>query len=149
MQFNINFINFTETDKENEKLISMKLKKLFPKYEFIGEEEAAELGTLPQLTDKPTWIVDPIDGTTNFIHGFTFSCVSIALVVKQEPVLGVVYNPYLDELFLAVKGKGSYLNGTKLNVSKAISITDALMVVKCHSSLIYRFHCLIHIYFLQ
>ena len=107
----------------------MKLKKLFPNYEFIGEEEAAELGTLPKLTDKPTWIVDPIDGTTNFIHSFPFSCVSIALAVKQEPVLGIVYNPYLDELFLAVKNKGSYLNGKKLNVSKATSVTDALMVV--------------------
>jgi fructose-1,6-bisphosphatase/inositol monophosphatase family enzyme len=61
------------------------------------------------LKDKPTWIIDPVDGTTNFVHGFPFFCVSIGLTCNKEPVVGVVYNITLEKLYYASKGNGSYL----------------------------------------
>ncbi|KAL0087150.1 hypothetical protein F4703DRAFT_1735627, partial [Phycomyces blakesleeanus] len=79
--------------------------------QFIGEETMAA-GAQTEFTAHPTWIVDPIDGTTNFIHGFPFVAVSIGLTIDRESVLGVVYNPLLDELYSAVKGQGAYLNET-------------------------------------
>jgi inositol-phosphate phosphatase/L-galactose 1-phosphate phosphatase len=78
--------------------------------QLIGEETSAIDGT-PELTDAPTWIVDPLDGTTNFVHRYPFVCVSIGLVVDKVPTVGVVFNPILDELFTAVKGRGAFLNG--------------------------------------
>jgi fructose-1,6-bisphosphatase/inositol monophosphatase family enzyme len=65
--------------------------------QFIGEETSATNGT-PELTDAPTWIVDPLDGTTNFVHRYPFVCVSIGLVIDKVPTVGVVFNPILDEV---------------------------------------------------
>lgn len=73
---------------------------------------------LPELTDTPTWIIDPIDGTTNFIHGFPHTCVVIGLAIKKEMVLGIVYNPILEQLFTARKGRGAFLNGKPIQASK-------------------------------
>ena len=84
---------------------------------FIGEESSAE-NQKQKLTDSPTWMVDPIDGTTNFITGFPFSAVSIGLTVNKEPVMGVVYNFNLDQLFTAKKGGGAFLNGSPMKASK-------------------------------
>jgi len=83
---------------------------------FIAEESTGK--DLPELTDAPTWIIDPIDGTVNFIHGFPFTCVVIGLAVKKEMVLGIVYNPILEQLFTARKGRGAFLNGKPIQVSK-------------------------------
>jgi fructose-1,6-bisphosphatase/inositol monophosphatase family enzyme len=95
------------------------LSKYFPKYAFIGEETVAEDDDkMPGLTDIPTWIVDPIDGTTNFLHTFPLTCVSIGLVVNKRSVLGVVYCSMAKELFLGIDGHGAYLNGKKLNVQE-------------------------------
>jgi fructose-1,6-bisphosphatase/inositol monophosphatase family enzyme len=82
-------------------------------WQFIGEETSATNGT-PELTDAPTWIVDPLDGTTNFVHRYPFVCVSIGLVIDKVPTVGVVFNPILDELFTAVIGKGAFLNGQRI-----------------------------------
>ena len=73
----------TDVDRANEVLIFTALKKAFPHHSFIGEESSADAGGIPKLTDAPTWIVDPIDGTTNFVHSFPYTCVSIALAVDQ------------------------------------------------------------------
>ena len=70
------------------------------------------------LTDNPTWVIDPLDGTTNFVHGFPFVCISIGLVLNKEPVLGLIYNPILNEMYWGIKNKGSYLNGNKLPLIK-------------------------------
>jgi len=71
-----------------------------------------------ELTDDPTWIIDPIDGTTNFVHGFPFVAVCIGLTINKEPVVGAIFNPFLDQLFTARKGNGAYLNlNTKLPLS--------------------------------
>ncbi|TFJ86880.1 hypothetical protein NSK_001968 [Nannochloropsis salina CCMP1776] len=107
----------TETDKENEREIVALLRKHFPSYLVIGEEEASDAGAIPPLTRAPTWIIDPIDGTTNFVHGCPLSCVSIALAVDKAVVVGVIHDPFKDELFLAARGRGSYLNGKPLQTA--------------------------------
>ncbi len=71
-----------------------------------------------KLTDGPTWMVDPIDGTTSFIHGFPFSAISIGLAVNKQPVVGVVYNFNLDQMFAAKKGGGATMNGEPISVSE-------------------------------
>jgi inositol-phosphate phosphatase/L-galactose 1-phosphate phosphatase len=82
------------------------------------------------LTDAPTWIVDPLDGTTNFVHRYPFVCVSIGLVVDKVPTVGVVFNPILDELFTAVKGRGAFLNGQHIYASEQQDIGNALLATE-------------------
>ncbi|SMY22677.1 unnamed protein product [Zymoseptoria tritici ST99CH_1A5] len=96
----------TETDQAVEKMVSDMLKEKYPDFEFIGEETYH-----PDLTlsSKPTFIVDPIDGTTNFFHGHPYVCVSLGLVIEKKPVVGVIYNPFTNALYTGIKGKGSYV----------------------------------------
>ncbi|CAE7484648.1 IMP1 [Symbiodinium natans] len=96
----------TATDRDNEQLVGEGLKAAFPTHVVMGEEASAALGSIPELTDVPTWIVDPIDGTTNFVYGIKLSCVSLGFCVGRRPVVGVVYDPYADELFVAAEGEG-------------------------------------------
>ncbi|KIR37076.1 myo-inositol-1(or 4)-monophosphatase [Cryptococcus deuterogattii 99/473] len=96
----------TEVDKAVEKFIVERIRKTYPSHKFIGEESYEG----QQITDEPTWIVDPIDGTTNFVHGFPMVATSIGLAHKGVPVVGVIYNPFLDQLWSAAKGRGAYLN---------------------------------------
>ncbi|KFK37688.1 hypothetical protein AALP_AA3G015700 [Arabis alpina] len=119
----------TETDKGCEELVFNHLKQLFPNHKFIGEETTAANG-VTELTDEPTWIVDPLDGTTNFVHGFPFVCVSIGLTIGKVPVVGVVYNPIMDELFTGVQGKGAFLNGKPIKVSTQSELVTALLVTE-------------------
>ncbi|KAG0166534.1 hypothetical protein DFQ28_007396 [Apophysomyces sp. BC1034] len=99
----------TETDQAVEQFIKTRLTETYPEHRFIGEETMSS-GAKTEFTDEPTWIVDPIDGTTNFIHGFPFVAVSIGLTIDKQPALGVVYNPLLNELYSAARGLGAYLN---------------------------------------
>ncbi|CAE5965915.1 unnamed protein product [Arabidopsis arenosa] len=119
----------TETDKGCEELVFNHLKQLFPNHKLIGEETTAAYG-VTELTDEPTWIVDPLDGTTNFVHGFPFVCVSIGLTIGKVPVVGVVYNPIMDELFTGVQGKGAFLNGKPIKVSTQSELVTALLVTE-------------------
>ncbi|KAI0370097.1 inositol monophosphatase [Pilatotrama ljubarskyi] len=98
----------TEYDVRVEELVKRELSAQYPSFKFIGEESYAA-GARTSLTDEPTFCVDPIDGTTNFVHGFPAVCVSIGLISGKRPVLGVLYNPFLDQLYTGVKGGGSYL----------------------------------------
>ena len=105
----------TKVDIQNEFLIIQGLQKIFPDYAIIGEESVGT-GEIPRLDTKvPTFIIDPIDGTTNFSQGFWMTCVSIGLCVHGRPVMGVVYVPATDEWYLAVSGYGAYRNGIALN----------------------------------
>ncbi|MDD6143857.1 MAG: inositol monophosphatase family protein [bacterium] len=114
-----NFV--TTVDAAVEEYLKGELARLCPDASFIGEEqENAPLG------DEPTWIIDPIDGTTNFIHDFRFSSISVALVEQGKPVLGAVYQPYTQEMFHAVRGEGAYLNGQRIHV-KNMSFEQALV----------------------
>lgn len=92
------------------------------------KESSASTGQIAPLTDEPTWIIDPIDGTTNFIHSNPLTCVSIGLVVNKVPVLGVVYAPCYDEIYIAVRDRGAYLNGKRLQVTEAKRIQDSIIV---------------------
>ncbi|GMH42674.1 hypothetical protein BSKO_10593 [Bryopsis sp. KO-2023] len=120
----------TETDKACEKVVFDAIRSNFPEHKFIGEEESAARGTAAPLTDDPTWMVDPLDGTTNFVHRWPFCCVSIALVVNKEVVVGVVYNPILDEMFTAEKGQGAFLNGSRIHVSDTSDLGSALVATE-------------------
>ncbi len=103
----------TEYDKKIQELLESGLKKLLSEAKFIGEE-----GSNDELTDQGyAFVVDPIDGTTNFIKDYHHSAISVALLKGKEPVAGVVYNPYLDEMFYAIKGEGAYCNGERISVS--------------------------------
>jgi len=95
----------TEIDQAVETLIATRLRAKYPSFEFIGEETYTP-GT--KITDTPTFVVDPIDGTSNFVHGFPAVCISLGLVVEKQPTIGVVYNPFLDELHTGIKGYGAY-----------------------------------------
>ncbi|KAK2738000.1 hypothetical protein FQN55_000806 [Onygenales sp. PD_40] len=102
----------TETDRAVEAMVSQELRSRYPNYEFMGEET---YHPSKPLTDAPTFIVDPIDGTVNFVHGFPSSCISLGFAIKQKPVVGVVFNPVTKTLYSAISGKGAYMNrNTKL-----------------------------------
>ncbi|KAK9031450.1 hypothetical protein V6N11_032828 [Hibiscus sabdariffa] len=122
----------TETDKACEDLVFNHLKQHYPSHKFIGEETTAACGA-SELTDEPTWIVDPLDGTTNFVHGFPFVCVSIGLTIGKVPTVGVVYNPIMNELFTAVLGKGAFLNGTPIRVSSQNELVKSLLATEVRS----------------
>lgn len=118
----------TEYDRKIEDVIIGKLKRAFPGHKIIAEESVGV--DLPELTDTPTWIIDPIDGTTNFIHGFPHTCVVIGLAIKKEMVLGIVYNPILEQLFTARKGRGAFLNGKPIQASKIQDVSKALICME-------------------
>ena len=105
-----NFVTTVDSAVENE--LKSALHELRPDASFIGEEQ----DNLP-LGPEPTWVIDPIDGTTNFIHDYRFSAISVALLENRRPVLGAVYQPYAKELFHAVRGEGAYLNGRPIHVT--------------------------------
>ncbi|GMI03630.1 hypothetical protein TrLO_g10710 [Triparma laevis f. longispina] len=100
---------FTEVDVANEKLIIERIKASFPSHAIIGEETSDS--STPQTISPPTWIIDPIDGTTNFVAGNALTCVSICYAENDECIIGVVYAPKLNELYIGVKGVGAWLNG--------------------------------------
>lgn len=116
----------TEADEKAEDTIKAILKEEFPDYSFLGEESGME-----ERTSDYTWVVDPLDGTTNYTIKNPFFCTSIGLTFKGEPVLGVVYNPLAQELFTGEKGKGAYLNGERLKVSRKDKVKDSV-VAFCH-----------------
>lgn len=105
----------TAVDLQNEDLVIQAIQKHFPSHDIIGEESTGT-GEIPPLSPNPTWVIDPIDGTTNFASGLPLTCVSIGFCVNKKPVMGVVYAPMTNELYMAVRGHGAYRNGVKLSV---------------------------------
>jgi myo-inositol-1(or 4)-monophosphatase len=100
-------------DKEAERMVVAELQKILPQAGFITEE-----GTVEQASDQHyRWVIDPLDGTTNFIHGCPPYCVSLALLAGDEPVVGVVYEAFSKECFYAWKGSAAYLDGREIRVS--------------------------------
>ncbi|XP_030758155.1 inositol monophosphatase 1-like [Sitophilus oryzae] len=115
-------------DKKIEKLLIEKLKENYPDHQFIGEEETADKKNYtPQLTNSPTWIIDPIDGTNNFVKRMPICAISIGLTINKEQVLGIVYNPYANELYTAIKDKGAFLNGKKITTSEVTEIQRSVI----------------------
>ncbi|MFZ5364700.1 MAG: inositol monophosphatase family protein [Patescibacteria group bacterium] len=118
----------TSADLIANKLIVQSIKKHFPDHSILSEEEGSEKNGSDYL-----WIIDPLDGTTNFFMHNPLFAVSIALVYKNEIILGIVYAPALKELYVAEPKKGAYLNGKKIKVSWRNKVTDALLTY-CHGT---------------
>jgi len=112
----------TEADFQAEKAVMEIIRHNFPKDNILAEEAGNQ-----EHSSERTWLIDPLDGTTNFVHGFPFFAVSIALEVEQEIVLGVVLNPYMNELFEASKATGAFLNKKPIKVSRTKSLGEALL----------------------
>ncbi|XP_023237087.1 inositol monophosphatase 1-like [Centruroides sculpturatus] len=123
----------TETDKEVENFLRKSLQEKYPSHKFIGEE-SKEKGIPCDFTDAPTWIIDPVDGTMNFIHTYPFVAVSIGLAVNKEVVVGVIYNPLLKRLYEARKGNGAFCNGIRLQASGQTELDQSLLVSEMGSS---------------
>ena len=113
----------TDADLASQKAAIGVIKKAFPQHDFLGEENARKNTGSPY-----TWVIDPIDGTTNFAHTFPQCSISIALFYKNQVILGGVLNPITNEMFLAQKGKGATLNGKKIHVSHVKKVHEALLV---------------------
>ncbi|MDT8444430.1 MAG: inositol monophosphatase family protein [Desulfuromonadales bacterium] len=112
----------TEADRQSEALIVTRIRERFPDHDILAEE--ADYGC---LGSDYRWIIDPLDGTTNYAHGFPWFAVSVALEIKGRLELGAVYNPYVGELFFAERGAGAFLNERPLQVS-AISTLERSLV---------------------
>jgi myo-inositol-1(or 4)-monophosphatase len=112
----------TKTDKNVEKILIEELSKIKKNYSFITEES----GIIKKNDKENFWIIDPIDGTTNFLHGIPHFAICIALQSKDEIVSGLIFDPVKDEMFFAEKDKGAYLNNQRLRVSNKNSIDDCL-----------------------
>jgi len=115
----------TRYDLESEQLIRARLRELTPELPVVGEEEGGR-------ADGPTWFCDPIDGTTNFVHGHPFFCVSLGLLDGSRPVLGAVVAPALDVRWYGAVGRGAFRNGSPCKVSDTRALADALLATGFH-----------------
>lgn len=109
------------------------LKEKFPSHSFIGEETVSSGGKC-NLTNTPTWIIDPIDGTTNFVHKYPMVAICIGLAINKEVVIGVVYNCIKDEMYTGRKGLGAFCNGVQLRCSSCTDLSSALGITELGAS---------------
>src|SRR5499425_2315789 len=112
----------TQADRNSEKLIVERIRRQWPDHDLIGEE-----GSRRDTGSDYRWYVDPLDGTTNFAHGYPVFCVSMALEYRGTRIAGVVYDPTRDELFSAERGSGAYLNQQRIHVSKVANLAECLV----------------------
>ncbi|MBC8075210.1 MAG: inositol monophosphatase [Chloroflexales bacterium] len=112
----------TDVDRASEALIVAAIRAQFPDHRVVAEEGGGAAGS-----SAYTWLVDPLDGTNNYAHGFPFFCVSLGLLQNDQPLLGVVYDPLRDELFTAERGAGARCNGRRLEVSSVARLDAALL----------------------
>ena len=112
----------TKTDKHVEKILIEELSKTKKNYSFLSEE----VGTIQNKDKDNIWIIDPIDGTTNFLHGIPHFAICVALKSKKQIISGLIYDPIKDEMFYAEKNKGAYLNNQRLRVSNKNLIDECL-----------------------
>jgi len=112
----------TKTDKNVEKILIEELSKTKKNYSFLSEE----VGSIKNKDKDSIWIIDPIDGTTNFLHGIPHFAICIALESEKQIISGLIYDPIKDEMFYAEKNKGAYLNNQRLRVSNKNLIDECL-----------------------
>ena len=115
----------TQVDIQVQKLVKEGLYAMYPQVQFMGEEQ--DNSAIDRSGDF--WILDPVDGTNNLIHDFRHSTLSLAYAEAGEVVLGIVYQPYTDELFIAKKGEGAFLNGDPIHVSGAETLSESLVTI--------------------
>lgn len=118
----------TIADRESEKFILDLLHARYPSHAMLAEESGSTFPKIEEANNPFTWVIDPLDGTTNYTHQFPFFSVSIALMYEHKPIIGVVYNPITGEIFHAVKGQGAYLDSMPIAVSKIASLSNSLLV---------------------
>ena len=114
----------TKTDLEANKIIIKTIKRSFPEHDFLSEETGLE--------DNPStygWIIDPLDGTTNYTIHNPFFCTSLALVHNKRMLMSIIYAPYLDEFYMAIRGKGAWLNKRPLRVARTRSLDNAVVLL--------------------
>lgn len=114
----------TQVDTDIQNFLARELGNRFPAIQFLGEEEG-----LHEVSGDMYWILDPIDGTTNLIHDYQHSVISLALYEKGEITLGIVYDPFREDVYHAKKGSGSFLNGTPIHVSEAGDLSETIIAV--------------------
>jgi myo-inositol-1(or 4)-monophosphatase len=114
----------TTADIKSEEVLKKGLKELTPDIPVIGEESFSEK---EKFKSSYCWMVDPLDGTTNFAHNLPWFAISVALLKEKEPILGIIYNPIIDEFFYAIKGEGAYLNEKPIKVSSKEKLIDSLL----------------------
>lgn len=114
----------TQVDTDIQNFLCRELGRLAPEIQFLGEEEG-----LHEMSGDTYWILDPIDGTTNLIHDYQHSVVSLALYEKGEITMGIVYDPFREDMYHAQKGKGSFLNGTPISVSDAEALSETIVAI--------------------
>jgi myo-inositol-1(or 4)-monophosphatase len=117
----------TQADFASQELIRRIVLGAFPSHSFLGEER--EPGVAPAARGEYRWIVDPLDGTTNYVHGVPHYCVSLGLERSGELLVGAVYDPVLDECFTAAAGEGARLNGRPIHVSGVVELSESLAAV--------------------
>jgi myo-inositol-1(or 4)-monophosphatase len=113
----------TEMDRRSEERLIQAIRAEYPNHAILSEE----VGALPGGAGQPEWILDPIDGTTNYVHGLPYFCVALALRQGEQLQAGMVYYPYVDELYWAERGSGAFMNGQPLHVSATSMLDDALL----------------------
>lgn len=114
----------TQVDTDIQNFLSRELGRLAPEIQFLGEEEG-----LHEMSGDTYWILDPIDGTTNLIHDYQHSVVSLALYDKGEITLGVIYDPFREDVYYAQKGQGSFLNESPIHVSCAETLSETIVTI--------------------
>lgn len=130
IQTKIDFDFVTSKDVSVQQKVETALSLRYPEILFWGEESEGDVSDF----SRPTWILDPIDGTTNFIFQRRYSCLSLALAWQNEVVFGLIYDPYADEVFWAQKGEGAYVNGEKIHFPERILPKDSLLIASSGSA---------------
>lgn len=118
----------TEADLASEKLIIERIRSYYPKHSVLAEESGESSTAVVEGETRWKWIIDPLDGTTNFAHGYPCFCVTLAIEHDGEIVIGVTFDPTRDELFAAEKGCGATLNNRRIRVSQTEELSEALLV---------------------
>jgi myo-inositol-1(or 4)-monophosphatase len=117
----------SQADRDSEAVIKAELDRRFPQYRFLGEEGGASGGGPSDGDETPRWIVDPLDGTLNFVQGFPHWCVSVALWDEQGPLAGCIHDPLRQDLFVAARGQGASWNGKPMTVSLQAGLDGAFL----------------------
>ena len=120
----------TDADHASQKVVKDTLLAAFPDHLFLGEEECVGRTpeeTRPRADSPPLWVVDPLDGTANYVHGVPAYCVSVGLWAGGKPVVGIIHDPRMNEVFTAALGLGAFLNGKPIKVSSVPRLGDGLI----------------------
>lgn len=117
----------TDADLASQEAIRRIIAERFPDHAFVGEEQFS--GIVRADTNQLTWIVDPLDGTTNYVHGYPHYAVSVAVARRSELLAGAIYDPVADQCFSAAAGRGAWCNGVRLQVSNVTCVAEALVAV--------------------